>query len=511
MRWVLLVCALAAACGSDDDGGPAGEGDLPIEPRFEELAARIDAERIIDGAPGAAVLMMEGGEVVFAHGFGTRVHGGAEPADAATLFRIGSVTKVLTAVALLQQVEAGAVGLDDAVTTVVPEFSVAAPAGGAATIRVAHLLTHASALADYLLIDDRHDDAALDEYLTGDYTALAYLMAPAGRMWNYSNPNFYLAGLVAERRAGLPYRELMRTRVLAPLGMDRTFFLPEETLADGNVASGRSTNTTIPPDDYDNAWGRPAGYAFSSVYDLGRFVDFLRAGDAAVLPDAARLAMQAPQIDTRLAAGHVAYGHGLFVYDGFALDDGYHEVHLIEHGGDIPGYAASMFYVPSTGFAFISLASGDGAHFRGSAGYALERFAGLGAPVPAPADLAIDPATFASLAGSYRDDLNAGRVEITVSGETVTISMPDVDAAGIPYEPELTPIRPDMFVLQVQGNALPVTFLRDAGGAPAYLRTRAFVAARVAGATGARRAIDADRLRRALATSHPLPLLAAPH
>lgn len=401
---------------------------------------------------------------------GTRVHGGDVPADAGTLFRIGSVTKVLTAVALLQQVHAGAVGLDDALTTVVPEFSVVAPAGGASTIRVGHLLVHASALADYLLIDDRHDDAALDEYLTGAYTAQAYLMAPAGRMWNYSNPNFYLAGLVAERRAGVPYRELMRTRVLAPLGMDRTFFLPDETLADGNVASGRSTDTIIPPDDYDNAWARPAGYAFSSVHDLARFVRFLRDGDAAVLPDVARLAMQAPQIDTRLAAGHVTYGHGLFLHDGFALDDGYHDTLLVEHGGDIPGYAASVYYIPSTGFAFISLASGDGAHFPESAAYALEHFAELAAAVAAPADLTIDPATFASLAGSYRDDLNAGRIELAVTGDIVTISMPDVDAAGIPYDPVLTPIRPDTFLLRVQGSVLPVTFLRDASGAPEYLR-----------------------------------------
>jgi hypothetical protein len=163
-----------------------------------------------------------------------------------------------------------------------------------------------------------------------------------------------------------------------------------------------------------------------------------------------------------------------------------------------------MFYVPSTGFAFISLASGDGAHFRGSAGYALERFAELAPPVDAPADLTIDPSTFASLAGSYRDDLNAGRIELTVTDGTVTISMPDVDAAGIPYDPVLTPIRPDNFVLRVQGNPLLLTFLRDAAGAPEYLRSRAFVAARGASAA-APRPIDAVRLRDALRAAEATP------
>lgn len=476
MRSAAIALLLAAACS--DSSSELVDGDLPIEPRFEALAQQIDSERALLGAPGAAVVVMEHGEITFAHGFGTRSPGGEIAVDAGTLFRIGSVTKVLTATAVLQQVATGDPALDAAVTTAIPEFAVLAPAGGATGIRVRDLLQQSSALADYLLIDDRHDDAALDEYLTGEYRSIAYLMAPPGVMWNYSNPNFFLAGLVAERAAGVGYRELLRDEVLRPLGMTRTVFLGDEVLADGNYAVGQSGADEIAPDSYDNAWGRPAGYAFSSVHDLARFIQFLHDGDAAVLPHDERLAMQRSQVSTRLAADHVGYGHGLFIHDGVRLADGYHPVTLVEHGGDIPGFAASLFYVPSTGFAFIALASADGAHLDQSAALALEELAELPATVEVPADLTVDPGSFASLAGGYLDALNAGRIEISVTDGEVRIAMPDVDEAGIPYDPVLTPTLPDNFTLTVQGTTLPVTFLRDPDGNPTYLRTRAFVAAR---------------------------------
>jgi CubicO group peptidase (beta-lactamase class C family) len=502
MRIIVALAGVCALAACSDESEPPRDGDLPIEPRFEALADMIESERVAGDVPGVAVLVMERGEVTFAHGFGVRDFDATQPVDAGTLFRIGSVTKVLTATALLQQVVAGNVRLDDPVTAALPDFAVVAPAGGAATIRVGDLLRHTSALADYLVIDDRHDDAALDEYVTGPYTQQAYLMAPPGVMWNYSNPNFYLAGLIAERAAGVGYRELMRERVFEPLGMTRTLFLPEEVVADGNYAVGDSASEgLVVPESYDNAWGRPAGYAFSSVHDLARFVTFLRGGDAAVLPDDVRLAMQTVQIDMKVAASHVGYGYGLFVRDGFALDGGWHDTVLVDHGGDIPGFAASMYYVPATGFAFISLASADGAHFTTSAAFALMTYAELPAPGALPADLTIDPATFPSLAGSYLDEYNAGRVEIAVDGGEVRISMPDVDAAGISYDPVLAPIRPDNFVLTVQGNALPATFVRDENGVPRYFRTRPFVATRGAAAAPAGAAVNrvnAEALRRSL-------------
>lgn len=119
---------------------PTPEGDLPIEPRFQPLVDQIEMERVELGASGVSVLVMENGTITFAHRFGLKNPDGTENVDAGTLFRIGSVTKMLTATALLELVATGQVGLDDPVTRVIPGFKVAAPVGAEATITVRHLL-----------------------------------------------------------------------------------------------------------------------------------------------------------------------------------------------------------------------------------------------------------------------------------------------------------------------------------------------------------------------------------
>jgi len=126
---------------------------------------------------------------------------------------------------------------------------------------------------------------------------------------------------------------------------------------------------------------------------------------------------------------------------------------------------------------------------------ALETYAGLPAPTKAPS-FPIDPATFASLAGSYQDDVNVGRVTITDTNNALTISMPDVDAAPVAYDPKLVAVAPDNFVLTIQGQQTEITFLRDTAGDPEYIRHRAFVAKR--SATTAAHAVDAHALLRHL-------------
>src|SRR5215468_7236718 len=95
----------------------------------------------------------------------------------------------------------------------------------------------------------------------------------------------------------------MQRRIFDPLRMTRTFFLGQDVLRDGNYAIGTNIlDATVPPrvlpDSYDNAWARPAGYAWTSLLDLARFVEFLMNGDGAVLPSSLRRAMQSPQVDT---------------------------------------------------------------------------------------------------------------------------------------------------------------------------------------------------------------------
>src|SRR5262245_25171815 len=182
--WALLVVSGCSAKEEVDspDAAPMREGDLPIDPRFQPLVDQIEAERTELGAPGVAVLVMENGAITFAHGFGLKNPDGTEKVDAGTLFRIGSVTKMLTTTALLGLVASGQVGLADPVTRAIPGFKVASPAGAEATITVRHLLTHASGLFDYLgdLNTADQSDGSLGSFTTGEFSMNEWQMAPAG-------------------------------------------------------------------------------------------------------------------------------------------------------------------------------------------------------------------------------------------------------------------------------------------------------------------------------------------
>jgi CubicO group peptidase (beta-lactamase class C family) len=517
---------MIGACGDDDPapadappgqpdaggGQPDATGDLPIDPRLQDFADQIEAERVAGGVPAVAAILIEDGEVTFARGFGTkRIDGSGGAATAATLFRIGSVSKVLTATGLMQEVEAGRVALTDPITQHIPDFALADPTW-APSMLVEHLITHSTSIVDYTPLavpPDQQLDSALSSYLTGPFESIGYLMAESGRMWNYANPNFALAGLVLERASGLGYREALGDRLFAPLGMTRTTFLAADVLADGDVAYGRSTDefgatVEIEPDAYENAWMRPAGWAWSSVWDLSRFVQFLMDGDTAVLSDATRAEIGSPQRDMQTLLDLESYGYGLIIDEGFFLPSGWYATRLVSHGGDIPGFAASMYYLPDSGFGVIFLASRDGAHFIDSTVYALENLAPLPAP-STPPDLTVDPATFATFEGAYRDDFNVGDILITATGTSLEISMPAVDDAGIPYSPVLQPNGPGNFILTIQGFQLPVTFLLDESGQREYLRTRPFVGRAVTIMPSMPFTVDPVALTRAFRETGPLP------
>lgn len=492
-----LGVILLTACG---DGGGTAPIDATVEAdaaavidaaddRFAELAAAIEQERLALGAPGVAVAVLEDGELVWSAGFGHTAPDGDVPTKPTTLFRIASVTKMMTATALLQQVATGDVELDVPVTDYVPGFSLAGDPGLADTVSVRHLLTHASAMYDHIEIDaSPTSDSDLSSYLQGPtFASQVYLMAEAGRMYNYSNPNYMVAGLIAEMVAGVPYRQLMRERVFDPLGMTRTVFLPSEVLADGDYASGATVDWTgatqaprvATPDAYDNAWARPAGYAWSSALDLAKFARFLLRGDTAVLPAVRHTDMQDEQIDTEQLLDLVHYGHGVAVQRGllFSASD-YREEKIVSHNGALPGFSSLLLVVPRTGFGIVLVANTDGAYFNQSVRLALEQFAALPA-TSTPPELADNPADLDRYLGTYTDPHTLGDVAITRNGNQLLISIPAADEMGVPYNPVLTSLSKRNYLLQILGTGLPLTFILDDAGNPEYLRSRAAVAAYV--------------------------------
>jgi len=372
--------------------------------------------------------------------------------------------------------------LSSPVLDVIPELVMAANPDYSQAITLEHTLTHQGGLYDFLLINTTSRDQALKRFMTGWYADNQFYIAPPGAMWNYSNPNFYIAGLMTEVASGRYYASNLTRSVFEPLRMTRTYFYGDEVLSDGNYAVGFSAqwsdeegNPWVTPDGYDNAWGRPAGYAWSSVTDLARFGQFLMDGDRTVLSDSLREGMMQPHVSLEVLGDDASYGHGLFVWDGFALGDAYYPIKVVEHGGDIPGFAANVVTIPELNRGVAVLASADLAHFGNSIAFALS----MGTlPEPTtPPDHSPDPTTYSELVGWY-DEPNqiTGPMEVSRDGTVLTVRFPLVDKLNLPYEETLIPYTKDNFILEIQGYQMLLTFLRGDDGAVTFARTRLFVA-----------------------------------
>jgi CubicO group peptidase (beta-lactamase class C family) len=492
MRGGIAAAALAAVVGC---GGGGASTDVP--PRFAPLAAAVEAERVSLNAPGVAVAVVENGKVTFAKGFGSKdpTAPDGDPVEPTTLFRIGSTQKALTAIALLQGVESEAVDLERPIVDYLPGFHLTLTPGPVAAITARHLLTHTSGLHDYLEIAapaDEATDAALAGFLTGRYADVGYVQSPPGAFYAYANPGYMLAGLLAETVTGVPYRTLVHDRVLAPLGMNRTVFLPSEVLADGDYALGQTCDPAadatcanppgigpvVRPDTYDNPWGRPAGYAWSSVLDMAKLVTFLVHGDEQVLGRELAAAMTSAQVSMPETGGRASYGFGIETAPGITLPSAtglskYYALTFIGHDGGIPGYSANWACLPQVDFCFVTLASGDGAFFIRSLVTAIQTLVDLPAP-SAPPDFAPRLDRLDAYAGTYVDPFALGTIQISRAGDSLSAFVPTLD----PENPiPLTATAVDNFAAP---DGTPVTFIPDANGTYSYLYSRPFVAVRTA-------------------------------
>ncbi|MDX1396826.1 MAG: serine hydrolase domain-containing protein [Gemmatimonadota bacterium] len=257
-RLALVVLAVLAACAPGElettatlpDGvhGPAlpmgsattaGLGAPVLAEIVASMQTHVDAGRL----PGAMTLIARGGEIVHWSAVGMRDIESGDPLHPDDIFRIYSMTKPITSVAVMMLVESGAVALDDPVSDYIPGFAdltvleedgSRAPLERPITIR--HLLTHTSGLTYGLFGDTPADRAYMASDLFGAGSLEEYigileglpLLAQPGERWNYSVSTDVL-GYVVQVASGRPFGEFLDERIFGPLGMDDTaFWVPEE-------------------------------------------------------------------------------------------------------------------------------------------------------------------------------------------------------------------------------------------------------------------------------------------
>ena len=383
-----------------------GEGVPPA--RFEDpergaklAAAFPEIERIFAEAvekqhiPGAAMGIVVDGELVFTKGFGARALATTAPPDADTAFRIASMTKSFTAVAILKLRDEGRLSLDDAVSKYVPELrGLAKATGDAPELTIRQLLSHSEGFPEDNPWGDRQlsvSDAAFGRRLEA---GIPFSNAP-GVAFEYSNTGFAILGRVVARVSGLRYRDYVERNVLLPLGMTSTKW--EAASVPGNrLARGYRREGDAPVEEpglADGAYGAMGGL-YSTVRDLARYTSFflaawpprdgpetgpIRRSSAREMQQVARFTGAAATRDTadgalRLSAGGYDYGLGTSQTCRFRL--------VVGHGGGLPGYGSVMRWLPEQGVAIVALGNLTYAGWGRPAYAALEALRRTGALKP---------------------------------------------------------------------------------------------------------------------------------
>jgi len=264
IRALLLAAALT-------DGALAEKPE--VASAVAVLDAWIEATRVARDEPGLSIAIVHDQEVIWAKGYGLADLAG-RPATPATLYRIASVSKLFTNVAVLQLRDAGALSLDDPVQKHLAWFKVVAPAAEADEITIRELLTHTSGLPRELPLFYWNDLAfpSREEMMRLVATHMA-VFAPETE-WHYSNLGVAIAGEVVAAVAREPYESYVQRRILDPLGMTSTLVVPRRD-APGLAVGYRRRVPGRPREAEDfidaRALTPSAGFA-SSVLDLARLV-----------------------------------------------------------------------------------------------------------------------------------------------------------------------------------------------------------------------------------------------
>jgi len=431
--------------------------------------------------PGAAVAVLIDGAVAYEQGYGVRRRNTTTPVDAGTVFRIGSVTKMMTAAAVMQQVEAGTVNLDDPVTRYVPELTLSGP-WQADLITVRELLTHTSEYPDRIFDLGAAGEDALSNWAANQ--GGVSLHAPPGSFWNYSNPNFALAGLVLERASGTRYRTYIQQHVWDAAGMTHTTFDPTVARAGGDYSWGHYRNPdtgtwqTLAPEDVESWWAGPAAFAFSTVGDLVRWAELLMEGGGPVLTQESADAMQARQVWCHYTPD-MYYGYGI-------VNDRYNGVDVRYHDGSVIGWGTMVLWVPESRFAVAVLANTP-EPLANAAFCALD--AVLAPPPVDPPDLTTSPATWGRDLGHYDFTDVTGAdfpADVDRSGAHLRVTLGSGSALFDPGSALLYQIYHDTFVVDLDGDGAAetdLTFIAGPGspGATRWLRYRYAVGGRQPG------------------------------
>jgi D-alanyl-D-alanine carboxypeptidase len=331
-----------------------------LSPHFAEIDSMVAADFAKRPVGSVTVGVVSGKQLIWTKSYGDADMENRTPADQDTVYRIGSITKMFTALMLEQLVEAGKVHLSDPAEKYFPEIkTVQDRFPGAPPVTLVQLATHTAGLG--MEPDD------LDTYLKGpvstwEKTLIAalphthYKFEP-GTRFSYSNIGFAILGAALARAAGEPYVEYVPQHIFEPLGMTHSALEPNPEmlphLSKGYEVGPSGVDAKTPQREHaGRGYKVPNGAIYTTVGDLARFASFLMGeGPESVLKAASLerfLTQSAVQADFNLSSGY-GLGFGVIRRDNYIA---------FGHSGGVAGYTAMLQINRQAGVGVIVLANG---------------------------------------------------------------------------------------------------------------------------------------------------------
>jgi CubicO group peptidase (beta-lactamase class C family) len=379
MRFVPLFCFfavsfLAAAALFASDAYPPPRFTDPERvrklesalPEVDQIFRRYASEKKIPGMVWGVVI---DGRLAHVESAGVRDRATNAPITAGTEFRIASMTKSFTTLAILKLRDEGKLSLEDPVSKWLPEFArMELPTRDTAPLKIRQLLSHSAGFPEDNPWGDQQlsaSDADLTQWLRRGIP----FSTPPGTRYEYSNYAFGLLGRIVTKASGMPYEQFVVTEVLAKLHMDASTFEFSQVPADNRAVGYRlqpDGTYAVEPPLPQGAFGS-AGGLLTDATDLGKYVAFHLSAwpardDEEIGPVRRSSVREMSHMWTSsnltvgrsggvLQATEAGYGYGLRISTDCRFE------HMVGHGGGLPGFGSYMAWLPDYGVGMFAMAT----------------------------------------------------------------------------------------------------------------------------------------------------------
>jgi CubicO group peptidase (beta-lactamase class C family) len=306
---------------------------------FDQISVLIQKSMKTHRITGASVAIADGSDTIYTEGFGFADVKNHIAVTSNTVFRIGSITKVFTASAVMQLVEQGKIDLDLPVTAYIPEFTVKTRFADSRPVTVRDLLCHHSGLpsddwSNYFSADPAMFKSVLN------FLRENYMVKPPGEIFYYSNLGVNLLGIIIERAVGMPFHQHMETLLRSGLKMtDSAIILREEMQNDLSKPYAKEKEQLEGPMKY-----LPSGGIYSTADDMAKFMhSILSGGKGLFLRESTLNAMLIPQYPDNPLDFNMCNGLGWFIGKP-GLD---YAGKVIWHDGGTPNFFSLTVIIPA--------------------------------------------------------------------------------------------------------------------------------------------------------------------